>query len=842
MKPDALHARASALFVELRNLPEPARSSRLDALAALGGDDSALACEVRSLLQHDLDDGSAPQSPTDDGHVAADSTSGPVAVRPPTRLGPYRLVRRIGRGGSGHVFLAEQDEPLRRRVAVKLVPQAALDPDLAARFDVERRALERLAHRNVVRLLDAGRTPDGLPFLVMDYVAGEPLTEYCTHARLPLGERVRLLLQVADGVEYAHQRGVIHRDLKPANVVVATADGAPTPIVLDFGIAKARAGAFTAPLPLTGGFAMGTPGYMAPEQAALGEIDTRADVYALGALLYELVCGQPPIAPGPDLASTFARLRDHVPPPPSRRLAGTAAAAGAADSALLADLDAIALRALEKEPERRYPSVSAWRADVQRALRAQPIEARPPTWTYRVRCFVRRERRLALALLGVATALVVGMIGLALGLATAERERGRALDEKRAQEEINTFLAEDVLGATAPDQLGPDANILQLMQRASERIEPRFANRPLIAAALYHTLGDIYGQLGELDRADEHLQRAVALRRARLGPDATETIHSEIAAASVLGRRERYAELEATLTPLVARARRQLGPDDSVLYAALNDLGVARIGLGREADAIAPLTEAVAGRRRLHGAAHAATFTSLGNLALVRSSLGPAAEAITALEAAIAAAHALPDPPRAALLGLENNLGATLQDLERNADAKPHLEAAAALAAQMFPPDHSTVLQIRANLAGLQADLGDPLAAMAEYADLVPRLARTVGAGAEATLSARHGQWTCARRAKRLDEAVVGFTALLDDVVKSLSESHLLTSNTRQSLAVALRDAGRVEEALPHAERAAEEFAARLGREHPRVVAARALVRELQDALPARAGAHGRAR
>jgi tetratricopeptide (TPR) repeat protein len=738
-------------------------------------------------------------------------------------------VRRIGRGGSGHVFLAEQTEPVRRRVALKVVPEAALDPELAARFDVERRALERLTHKNVARLLDAGRTPDGLPYLVMDYVDGVPLTEYCTQLGLPLAARARLLLEVAAGVEHAHQRGIIHRDLKPANVVVTEVDGRPTPVVIDFGIAKARAGV-TASFPATLGWPMGTPGYMAPEQAGFGEVDTRADVYALGALLYELIAGRPPIEPGADLATTFARLRDITPPAPSR-VRGATLRDDATTRALLTDLDVITLRALDKAKEQRYPSVSAWRDDVERALTAQPIAARPPTWLYRARCFARRERKLAVAVLAIAAALVLGVVGLSLGLLSAAREQRRAVDEKRAQEEINAFLADDVLGAASPDQVGPDANVRALLDRAGERIAPRFAARPLIAAALHHTVGEIYAQLSEHAHARRHLERALALRVQHAGGAAPATLHSEIAVASLLARQERYDEAEPQLRALLARGRQLLPADDPVLFSALNDLGITLSGLGRDAEAVAPLTEALAGRRRVLGEQHLATFESLSNLALVRGNLGPTEAAIAAYEQALAAARALADPPRATLLGLENNLGATLQDVERNAEAKPHLEAAAVLASKLFVADHPAVLQIQSNLAGLEADLGNPEHAATLYADVAARLTARVGADAEATLAARHGQWTALGRAKRHAEAAAGFATLLADVARALP-AHLLVTKTRQSLAVALRDGGDPSAALPHAEQAAREFTTQLGAEHPRVLAATKLVQDIRAVVP----------
>ncbi len=350
-----LHARASARFLELRGLSAQARSAALDAEP-----DLRLAEEVRSLLRHD---------------VAGE----PEAL--PERIGPYAIVGRLGSGASGQVFLAEQTEPVRRRVALKVVPLAAFSPELAARFEAERAALEATDHPHIARVLDAGRTPEGLPYLVMNYVEGEPLTRYCARQGATLAERLGLFLLVADAVQHAHQRGVIHRDLKPANILVAESAGRPSPQVLDFGIAKPVAGTLRVESPPTVGLPMGTPAYMAPEQMRQGPIDTRADVYALGAILYELVAGSTPLdVGGGEPLAALARLRDVVPAPASRVRAqalargAQGAAPGPVPRAVLKDLDVILGKALEKQPTRRYASVDAFADDLRRLLASQPID------------------------------------------------------------------------------------------------------------------------------------------------------------------------------------------------------------------------------------------------------------------------------------------------------------------------------------------------------------------------------------------------------------------------------------------------------------------------------------
>ncbi len=867
-----LHARASALFLELRSLPPPERAA---ALAARTAGDDALRREVESLLAHD--DAPATAGPEATGGrdpSAADAPAAPArepagAARAegrdplaglPARIGPYRVLGRLGHGGSGQVLLAEQDEPLRRRVAIKVVPAAALSPELAARFEVERRALEATEHPHVARILDAGRTDDGLPYLVMDLVEGEPITTACRG--LPLVERLRLALPVADALQHAHQRGLVHRDVKPANVLVAERDGRPFPIVLDFGIAKPVAGALADESPPTRGLPLGTPDYMAPEQTGTAPVDVRADVYGLGAVLYELVTGGPPISarrpardrhrdsardagaatpggagnsarieaagsdPHEDPLEALRRVREEVPPPASSHLA---ADAGSAPRALLADLDAILARALEKSPERRYPTMDALAADLRRLLAREPIEARAPTAAYRLARFAERNRGLVAAGCLAVLALLVGLAGLGWGLREARRERLVAEREELTQREINRFLTEDLLLAATPDELGADVRAADLLARASERLEGRFPTRPLVTASIHQTLADAYAELGDYDAAERHVTRALELRRANAGADSAEALRSEIFAADLLVRREQYEQGRDRLVPLVARARLVLGPDDPELYTALNDLGVALESLGDLDGAAAALEESLVARRRLLPPHHRDMLTSMANLALVRERQGDIEGSIAMLEDAIERAESAPEPPRFTLLALHNNLGATYQDLNRDHEAVPHLRRAAELVDETLGPDHPATISIRLNLAGLEAELGDPLRAAELYEEVIAYRTELLGPDAEGTLAARYGYWEALRKSERRPETPDGFAELLDDAAAALGETHWLTAQTATSLAYALDEVGRTPEALPVAERAAALMRSAYGSDHPRAASAVALFERLRD-------------
>lgn len=813
MSNPVLHERASALFLEVRDLPVGERA------AALGAADPAVRAEVLSLLEHDLE---GPAEGVGGGE-------GRGLEGAPAQIGPYRILGRLGRGGSGVVLLAQQDAPVRRRVAVKLVPHAAVSPEFAARFEFERRALERTEHPGIARVLDAGRTGDGLPYLVMEYVEGRSITAYCREAGAGLRERIALVALVADAVQHAHQRGVIHRDLKPANVLVsppAALGGAPLPRILDFGIAKPVADVFGGDSPPTSGLPLGTPAYMAPEQTGGRAVDTRADIYALGAMLYELSCGRPPVETAGDAVSVLQRIRDAVPSPASRVRAQHPELFGddPLPRSMLVDLDCVLAKALEKDPSRRYETAAAFAQDLRRLLVAQPIEARPATVAYRAARFAQRNAVLVGALSVAAAAVVVGVVGLSVGLVEARRQEHEAVNQGEAQREINRFLTDDLLAASSADREGTSITALDLLHRASRRVGARLGDRPLVAAAIHHTLGSAYIELGAYDDAQRHVERAVALRAAAAGPDAPDTVRSEVLAASLLGSRQKIPEALEALGRVVERARRILGPGDPALYAALNDLGMVEASGNRAKEGAGHLEEAVAGRRRVLGPRDPQVLMTISNLAQVYDQLGDPERSTRLHLEALAIADSLDEPPRLTILGLCNNLGATYQDLNRDAEAAPYLRRAERMAAEVLGPENPDALTIRGNLAGLEVKLGDPARGAELYDGVAKAWTKVLGPDAQATLTARYGYWDALWRAKRHVEAAEGLTALLADASRALGPEHLLTTQTRVLLAHALFNAGRAREAMPYAKEGEEALRAMYGPEHVRTRNAAQLV------------------
>lgn len=383
----------------------------------------------------------------------------------PAAIGPYRILRVLGEGGMGVVYLAEQTEPLHRRVAVKVIKIGMNTREVVARFEAERQTLARMNHPNIARVYDAGATTDGRPYFVMEYVSGSPMTDYCDAHTLSTRARLGLFIDVCLAIQHAHQKGVIHRDVKPSNVLVFEQDGRPVPKVIDFGIAKAVERTQTAETALTEqGLMVGTPEYMSPEQAAAStDIDTTTDVYSLGLLLYELLVGTLPFDPRMLRAAGFDEIRRIIresdPPRPSARLSAlgqtgdTVAARRRTDADSLmrhlkGDLDWIALKALEKDRRRRYETVAALAADIARYLDNEPVIARPPSAAYRVAKFVRRHR------LGVAASVMLVVV-LTGGLAGTSIMYFRAAREARRNRiDVDAFAAwvQDV--STASDHQG----------------------------------------------------------------------------------------------------------------------------------------------------------------------------------------------------------------------------------------------------------------------------------------------------------------------------------------------------------------------------------------------------
>jgi eukaryotic-like serine/threonine-protein kinase len=548
-----------SLFELALQAPDAERAALLDRECA---DDPALRARVDALLAAHF----APDSPLDlpaaepaDGTGSFGPPPGPGTTAPHRSaveaegtviVGRYKLLQQIGEGGMGSVWMADQTEPVKRRVAVKLIKtERGQSRAILSRFEAERQAIALMDHPHVAKLLDAGTTDAGSPYFVMELVKGVPLNEFCDAYKLSIPDRLHLFMQVCQAVQHAHQKGVIHRDLKPSNILVESHDGKPVPKVIDFGLAKATSGLQLTEHTLFTGFGsvLGTPLYMAPEQASFNavDVDTRADVYALGVILYELLTGTTPITresvKKAALDEMLKLVREQDAPAPSSRLSTLGGAPSVAANRhtepaklgrfVRGELDWIALKALSKDRDRRYETASGFARDVERFLNHEPVQAGPPGTWYRLRKFVRRNRGRVVAAGLVLSALITGIAGTTLGLIEARRQEGIARAEVKKQEEARgkTREALDTLTSDAlegwftrerfltPEQKDVLRRLLdQYAAFAEEAGDDPGARKGQVRALV--RVGRIQKALGDRTAAGQALRRAADLAGTAAAP------------------------------------------------------------------------------------------------------------------------------------------------------------------------------------------------------------------------------------------------------------------------------------------------------------------------------------
>ncbi len=548
------------ILMSIVDLPTAERAAALD--EACGGDDG-LRARVEALLEADA---------AADGFLPTAAGGGPVprSSDMPDRIGPYRIEREIGSGGFGVVYAAEQQAPIQRRVAVKVIKPGMDSREVVRRFELERRALALMNHPHVARVFDGGvvaegRPGAGRPYFAMEYVEGLPITTYADRADLDAAARVRLLLQACAAAQHAHTKGIVHRDLKPSNVMVAEADGSAQCKVIDFGIAKALAEAdqASATAVTSAGALVGTPQYMSPEQARGSEdIDTRTDVYALGVVLYELLTGTTPFVytPGEGVDVFRRRLQTADPPAPSSRRPRAAETDEEAASPAIrpmarefrGDLDAIVLKALRRDPDERYPTVAALADDLRRYLSDEPVSARRPSLAYKLAKFVRRNRAVTIA---SATALLAIIIGAGASLrfgVDAQRNADRV-------QGINQFLINDLFLSAHPADLGPEARLVDVVDRAAPFADERFAGDPEMLFRIHTLLGQMYKNVYRNEDACRHFERAIEMIDHTPGLTAAQRATPLLQRGEALVREGRLDQAEAD----VRRAAALFGPGEA---------------------------------------------------------------------------------------------------------------------------------------------------------------------------------------------------------------------------------------------------------------------------------------
>jgi serine/threonine protein kinase/tetratricopeptide (TPR) repeat protein len=842
---------AEELFAAALDKPAAERAAFLDRACA---GDADLRGRVADLLRaHEQADNSLEGTPADAGPtsdleggrwISSPAELGTSSQRegPGTHIGPYKLLQQLGEGGMGTVWMAEQEQPVRRQAALKII-KAGLDSDqVVARFEQERQALALMDHPHIAKVLDAGATETGRPFFVMELVQGMPLTKYCDQQHLTPRERLELFVLVCQAVQHAHQKGIIHRDLKPSNVLVALYDGQPVPKVIDFGIAKATGQKLTERTLFTEvGQLIGTLEYMAPEQAELNnlDIDTRADIYALGVILYELLTGSTPFTRQQLRSVAFTEMlrliREVEPPRPSTRLSSSVQLPSLAAQRQLeprrltrlvqGDLDWIVMKCLEKDRGRRYETANGLALELQRYLADEPVLASPPGAGYQLSKFLRRNKGPVGAAALVLLTLLAGIVGTSWGLVEARQQRDVAVVQKEraenaeavandrlvevtqqkqraeaaeglAKEEaaiaraVNEFLQQDLLGQADPaNQAGSetgrdkDVKVRTLLDRTAKSIEGKFKDQPLTEAAIRLTLGNTYRALGSYPEAQLQLERSVQLYRERLGEDHLDTLAGKNSLALLYQSQAKFDQAEPLLREVLALRTSKLGADHP--DTLLSKLSLA--GLYREQthyDRSETLyQEVLAGLRAQLGADHPYTLATKHNLAVLYLAQGKLDQAQPLLQEAL--------DGRTARLGADHphtllskfylaELYRYRKDLDRAEQL--HKEVLADRTATLGA-DHLSVLQSKNTLAVAYANHGKLDQAEPLYKEALAGRRAKLGPDHPDTLRTTNNLAILYYRQKAYDRAEPLFQAMLQARTAKLGANHHETLLSKHNLA-----------------------------------------------------------
>ncbi len=833
------------LLARVADLPADERE------AILGASDPALADEVRSILDGDANDDGFLQTAV----MAGGASTSQAKPAEPIVIGPYRVVGVLGEGGMGRVFLAEQEEPVRRRVALKVLRFAFAGHQAQSRFIAERHAMGRLDHPNVGKILEAGATADGSPFFAMELIEGQPITKYCDQSTLDLDQRLRIFVEVCRGADHAHSKLLLHRDLKPSNVLVTEIDGLPVPKIIDFGIAKGLDSSLAETTIATGEHLVGTPAYMSPE--ALGsepggaDLDVRSDVYALGVLLYELLTGVRPHDTGSEsLPKVIRRITENDAPKPSTKvsLLGTAQRAevaalrqlepGLLPKRLHGDLDRVVMKAMARDRKARYGSAAELAADIDRFRQDLPISARPPSFGYLLRKLVRRHRLAASAVVMAVVAIAIAVGGLASGLGrarVAERQAlAEAVDASAARDEAEAVVdfLQGLFQRAGPFDLafGPkpvdDLTALDLLARGAAQAAAELKDQPVVRARLHEAIGLSYQQLGRYDEAKAMQKITLDLRRQALGESDPLVAQSLGYLGQIALQQNDVAAGQESFRSLLSILDQHESADQHLRLRALDGLGRIARRQGDYAEAERLLRAANAVAEADPAVSITARARLLTNLAIVHYYQGRHADSETLYRRAIGLYESAVEPGHAVLVQLTINLAGTLVEQGRYQQAVDSLEAIRPHARARLGEKHV----LFGNLLGIVADarlaLGEVAVAEAAYRDALAIQVASRGARNPRVLALRDGLAKTFARTGRREEAEALLRQGLATRLEDVGPEHPDTAISLHLLGMELLATDRREEGRALLTRALTIRQAKLDADHPDLVATRRALEE----------------
>ena len=722
-------------------------------------------------------------------------------------VGAYRLIRELGHGGMGVVYLAERaDGHFEQRVALKLIKRGMDSDEILRRFLAERQVLARLSHAHIARLLDGGVTAEGQPYFAMEYVEGVPLNRHCEERQLAIEERLALFQKVCEAVQYAHQNLVVHRDLKPSNILVTTAGEIK---LVDFGIAKVLFQEPADEAVTHTEYRLMTPEYAAPEQVRGEPVTTATDVYALGAILYQLLTGRPPHQFERRTPAERERVICEVEPdPPSAVVRGTPRW-----RRLRGDLDVIVLKALRKDPVQRYPSVEALLDDLERHRTGLPVRARPQSVTYRARKFFGRHR------LSVGAAAVL-FLALAAGLAGTLWQAQATAREAAKARAVKNFVVGLFRVSKPEESRGREITARELLERGARRIDSGLAREPELQAELLDVLGVIHRDLGLYPQADTLLERAVELSRARFG----ET-HPELAArltdwAAVLAARGEYARAETLLTRAHGILRRTRGPEDTSVAIALSAMASVQRQKGNFVQSESLYREALRIDRSSRGTDQLRVAEDLDNLGLVLEEAGVLKRADSSYQQALALRRALLDPDHPQVIMSLYHLS-TLREKQGEFTEAERLEREVLeRRRRIYPAGHPEIAYALQSLGNtLQIQGGYPEAESLNL-EALAILRERLGADHPETLELVSNLGTLKYEKGDLTGAETVFREVLAAWKRSLGDEHPTTLQALNDVAGMLKYQRRYAEAEPLYRQALALRRKRLGETHPDVALA----------------------